>query len=76
MSSSQITSQRNYSRRSTKENTISPPNLFAHNLGKSKKFDMNSNEEELLLFQCFTPKFEEDEDEIAEVNEEQSYNNN
>jgi hypothetical protein len=75
MSSSQVTSQRNYSRRSTKENTISPSNLFVHNLGKSRQFDINSNEDELLLFQCFTPKFEEDEDEIVEVNEEQSLNN-
>ena len=72
MSCSQIASQRNYSRRSTKENTISNPNLF---LGNSLKKSYNTNEEEYLLFQSHTPKFEEEEDEIIEVNEEQSFNN-
>ena len=73
---SQVTAQRNYSRRSTKENTISTPNIFiGHNSGKSKQAENNSNEE-YLFFQCSTPKFEEDEQEIAEVNEEQSYQNN
>lgn len=74
---SEIASKRNYSRRSTKENTISPINIhFGHNLGKSFQFENNTNEEEFLLFQCCTPKFEEDEDEIIEVNEEQSCFNN
>jgi len=72
MSSSQVASQRNYSRRSTKENTISNPNIF---LGNSLKKSYNSNEEEYLFFQSHTPKFEEEEDEIIEVNEEQSFNN-
>ena len=77
MSSSQIASQRNYSRRSTKENTISPSSmLMGHNLTKLKQFDMNLHENNFLLFQCHTPKFEEDEDEIIEVNEEQSCYNN
>lgn len=77
MSSSQITSQRNYSRRSTRDNTISGPNkLSVHNLGKFK-FENNTNDNEYLLFQCFTPKFEEeDENQIVEVNEEQSCKNN
>ena len=77
MNCSQITSQRNYSRRSTKENTINSPNIFnIHNLKKNKQFE-NSNEDEYLLFQCFTPKFEEeDENQIDEVNEEQSCYNN
>ncbi len=75
VNSSQIASQRNYSRRSTKENTIKCPNLFiGHNLGKSKQFENSTNEGEYFLFQCCTPKFEDDEieDEIEEVNEEQS----
>ena len=79
MSSSQITSQRNYSRRSTKENTINCPNLFiGHNLGRNKQNEIN--EGEYLLFQCNTPKFEEDEEngnEIEEVYQEQTcFNNN
>ena len=79
MAHSQITSQRNYSRRSTKENTITTPIVFnGFNLGKSKQFDTNTNEDEqYLFFQCNTPKFEEEEDnEIVEVNEEQSICNN
>ena len=73
MSSSQVTSKRNYSRRSTKENTISNSNIF---LGSSLKKSYNSNEEEYLLLQSHTPKFEEEkEDEIIEENEEQSFNN-
>ena len=77
MDSSQIASQRNYSRRSTKENTISPSSmLIGHNLGKLKQFDMHPHENDFLLFQCQTPKFEEDEHEIIEVNEEQSCYNN
>ena len=78
---SQIASQRNYSRRSTKENTIISPNLFiGHNLRKSKQFD-SSNECESFFVQCSTPKFEEEdeiESGIEEVNEEQNYfiNNN
>ena len=77
MGSSQIASQRNYSRRSTKDNTISPSSmLIGHNLGKLKKYDMNPHENDFLLFQCHTPKFEEDEDEIIEVNEDQSCYNN
>ena len=72
--SSQIASQRNYSRRSTKENTLTGSNLF--NIGKNKQYDNNSNEEEYILFQCSTPKFEEDDDQIDEVNEEQSCYNN
>jgi hypothetical protein len=79
MNHSQITSQRNYSRRSTKENTITTPIAFnGFNLGKSKQFHTNINEDEqYLFFQCNTPKFEEEEDnEIVEVNEEQSICNN
>ena len=72
MSFSQVASQRNYSRRSTKENTVSNPNIF---LGNSLKKSYNANEEEYLFFQSHTPKFEEEEDEIIEVNEEQSFNN-
>ena len=72
MSSSQVASQRNYSRRSTKENTVSNPNIF---LGHSHKKSFNANEEEYLLFQSRTPKFEEEDDEIVEVNEEQSFIN-
>jgi len=72
MSCSQVASQRNYSRRSTKENTVSNPNIF---LGNSLKKSYNANEEEYLFFQSHTPKFEEEEDEIIEVNEEQSFNN-
>ena len=75
--SSQIVSQRNYSRRATKENTLNGSNLFnINNLGKNKQSDNNSNEEEYFLFQCSTPKFEEDDDQIDEVNEEQSCYNN
>ena len=75
--SSQIVSQRNYSRRSTKDNTLTGLNLFnINNLGKNKQSDNNSNEEEYFLFQCSTPKFEEDDDQIDEVNEEQSCYNN
>ena len=79
MNHSQITSQRNYSRRSTKENTITSPIVFnGFNLGKSKQFNTNTNEDEqFLFFQCNTPKFEEESDnEIVEVNEEQSICNN
>ena len=78
MNSSQITSQRNYSRRSTKENTILVSSIFnGKNIVKSK-FENSSNDgEEYLLFQCHTPKFEEEEDnEIIEVVEEQSHYNN
>ena len=75
--SSQIVSQRNYSRRATKENTLNGSNLFnINNLGKNKQSENNSNEEEYFLFQCSTPKFEEDDDQIDEVNEEQSCYNN
>ena len=75
--SSQIASQRNYSRRSTKENTLTGLNIFnIHNLGKNKQSDNNSNEEEYFFSQCSTPKFEEDDDQIDEVNEEQSCYNN
>ena len=78
MNHSTITSQRNYSRRSTKEKTINSPILSnGFNLGKSKQFDDVSNEDEgFLFFQCNTPKFEEEENEIVEVNEEQSISNN
>ena len=72
MRSSQVTSKRNYSRRSTKENTVSNPKIF---LGNSLKKSFNANEEEYLFFQSHTPKFEEEEDEIIEVNEEQSFYN-
>jgi hypothetical protein len=73
MNCSKVASQRNYSRRSTKENTISNSNIF---LGSSLKKSYNANDEELLLFQSHTPKFEEEkEDEIIEENEEQSFNN-
>ena len=58
MNNSQLVSKRNYSRRSTKDNTISPSNIY------------------FLLFQCCTPKFEEDDEEIVEVNEEPSCYNN
>ncbi len=76
LNNSRITAERNYSRRSTKENTISTPIIFnGNNLGKSKQIENNTNEE-YLFFQCNTPKFEEDEKEIAEVNEEQSNYNN
>jgi hypothetical protein len=72
MSCSQVASQRNYSRRSTKENTVSNPNIF---LGNSLKKSYNANEAEYLFFQSHTPKFEEEEDEIIEENEEQSFYN-
>ena len=76
--SSQVASQRNYSRRSTKENTLTGSNLFnIHNLAKNKQYDKNnSNEEEYFLFQCSTPKFEEDDEQIDEVSEEQNFYNN
>ena len=49
MNCSKVASQRNYSRRSTKENTVSNPNIF---LGNSlKKSYNNANEEEYLFFQ-------------------------
>ena len=77
MNSSLIALQRNYSRRSTRENTISPSSmLIGHNFTKLKQFDINPQENDLFLFHCHTPKFEEDEDEIIEVNEEQSCYNN
>ena len=62
--------QRNYSRRGTKENTISSSNKNGLNLSKSCKFESNSKEGDYLLFQCNTPKFEEDE-----TNEEKSNSN-
>ena len=64
INSSQFISQRNYSRRSTKDLTISSSNLLiGENFGNYTKFDNNtSKEEEFLLFQCCTPKFEEDEE--------------
>ena len=77
MNNSQLVSKRNYSRRSTKDNTISPSNIyFGNNIGKPMQFDKNANEGEFLLFQCCTPKFEEDDEEILEVNEEPSCYNN
>ena len=77
MNNSQLVSKRNYSRRSTKDNTISPSNIyFGNNIGKPMQFDKNANEGEFLLFQCCTPKFEEDDEEIVEVNEEPSCYNN
>ena len=68
--SSQFIAQRNYSRRSTKDLTISSSNLlFGENLGNYTKFDNNtSKEEEFLLFNCCTPKFEEDEEEKEKEN--------
>ena len=73
INSSQFVSQRNYSRRSTKDLTISSSNLlFGENFGNYKKIDNNnSKEESFLLFQCCTPKFEEDEEE-KENNEGQN----
>ena len=56
MNCSKVASQRNYSRRSTKENTVSNPNIF---LGNSLKKSY----------------IEEEEDEIIEENEEQSFYN-
>lgn len=75
--SSQITSKRNYSRRSTKENTISPTFIY-HNFGKTQENEIDSNEGEYFTFQCYTPKFEEEDDEdvITRVNEEKSCFNN
>ena len=76
LNNSRITAERNYSRRSTKENTVSTPIIFnGNNLEKSKQIENNTNEE-YFLFQCNTPKFEEDEKEIAEINEGQSNYNN
>ena len=67
----QLTPKRNYSRRSTKENTISPRKIFT-----TRTFNKNSSD--CFLFQCDTPKFEEEEEksEIPEVNEEQQSNCN
>jgi len=67
----QLTPERNYSRRSTKENTISPRKIFT-----TRTFNKTSSD--CFLFQCDTPKFEEEEEksEIPEVNEEQQSNCN
>jgi len=74
MCSSIVTSKRNYSRRSTKEDTISSINKFTGiNLLKSKQHEnmnINQNEEE-FSFSIHTPKFEDEENnEIIEEIEE------
>ena len=75
MCSSIVTSKRNYSRRSTKENTINSLNKFViNNSSNSKQQISNSNEEELFFSQIHTPKFEEDENEIIEELEEPKNN--
>lgn len=58
---SHLAFQRNYSRRGTKENTISSLNKIGLNLSKSFNLENNSKEEDYVLFQCNTPKFEDDE---------------
>ena len=74
MCSSIVTSKRNYSRRSTKEDTITSINKFTGiNLQKFKQqenMNINQNEEE-FVFSIHTPKFEEEEsnDIIEEIEE-------
>lgn len=78
MCSSLVTSKRNYSRRSTKEDTISSTNKFTGiNFQKFKlqeNMNINQNEEE-FVFSIHTPKFEEEENnEIIEEIEEPKNN--
>ena len=80
MCSSIVTSKRNYSRRSTKEDTITSINKFTGiNLQKFKQqenININQNEEE-FVFSIHTPKFEEEENnEIIEEIEEPKNNSN
>ena len=70
--SSIITSKRNYSRRSTKEETIiSLKNLSGISLFKNKQQEMNlnSNENGYLFYQINTPKFDEEENDVIKENE-------
>jgi hypothetical protein len=78
MCSSIVTSKRNYSRRSTKEDTITSVNKFTGiNLQKFKQQEnmiINPSEEE-FTFTIHTPKFEEEENnEIIEEIEEPKNN--
>ena len=78
MCSSIVTSKRNYSRRSTKEDTITSTNKFTGiNFQKFKQqenMNINQNEEE-FVFSIHTPKFEEEENnEIIEEIEEPKNN--
>ena len=80
MCSSIVTSKRNYSRRSTKEDTITSINKFTGiNLQKFKQIEnmnINQNEEE-FTFSIHTPKFEEEEsNDIIEEIEEPKNNSN
>ena len=76
--SSIVTSRRNYSRRSTKEETIiSLKKLSDACLFKNKQQEMNSNSnEDEYLFQIKTPKFDEEENDIIKDNKESKNESN
>jgi hypothetical protein len=76
--SSIVTSRRNYSRRSTKEETIiSLKKLSDACLFKNKQQEMNSNSnEDEYLFQIKTPKFDEEENYIIKDNKESKNESN
>ena len=76
--SSIVTSRRNYSRRSTKEETIiSLKKLSGACLFKNKQQEMNSNSnEDEYLFQIKTPKFDEEENDIIKDNKESKNESN
>lgn len=74
MCSSIVTSKRNYSRRSTKEDTITSVNKLSgmnmHKFKPQESMNINPNEEE-FVFSNYTPRFEEEENnEIIEEIEE------
>jgi len=78
MCSSIVTSKRNYSRRSTKEDTITSVNKLSgmnmHKFKPQENMNINSNEEE-FVFSNYTPRFEEEENnEIIEEIEEPKNN--
>ena len=76
--SSIVTSRRNYSRRSTKEEIIiSLKKLSDACLFKNKQQEMNSNSnEDEYLFQIKTPKFDEEENYIIKDNKESKNESN
>ena len=77
--SSIVASKRNYSRRSTKEGTIIPLNKFSGSCSlkqKQQEMNLSSNEEELFFFQINTPKFEEENDVIEEIEESKNCSSN
>lgn len=78
MCSSIVTSKRNYSRRSTKEDTITSVNKLSgmnmHKFKPQENMNINPNEEE-FVFSIHTPRFEEEENnEIIEEIEEPKNN--